>query len=293
MGGQGYWGWRFLSDMKIALIADIHANLRALEAVCTDLEAWRPDCVFVVGDTVNRGPRPLECLRLIQEKQRQSGWLVTRGNHEDYVIYFAHSATLRSGPEFIVNIPSYWTYCQLGQDTRPLEEMPLQISLQGPDGGEMRATHASMVSLRDGVYPETSDEALARLIAPPAPLFLVGHTHRPLIRRLDGTLVVNAGSAGLPFDGDTRTGYARITWQGGNWQAQMIRLEYDRARAEEDYYTSGYMADGGPLIQLVMKEFHLARSMLGYWVDEYRQSVLNGEIEMSESVVAFLQRRGL
>src|SRR5512136_3074632 len=100
--------------MKIALIADIHANLRALEAVCADVEAWQPDHVFVVGDTVNRGPLPLECLRLVQEKQRQNGWLVTRGNHEDYVIYFAQSSAVRSGAEFIVNIPSYWTYCQLG-----------------------------------------------------------------------------------------------------------------------------------------------------------------------------------
>ena len=51
-----------LSQMKIAVLADIHGNLPALEAVAAHVEAWQPDRVIVAGDLVNRGPRPLECL---------------------------------------------------------------------------------------------------------------------------------------------------------------------------------------------------------------------------------------
>ena len=44
--------------MKLAVLADIHANLPALLAVLDSIDAWRPDAVVVAGDIVNRGPRP-------------------------------------------------------------------------------------------------------------------------------------------------------------------------------------------------------------------------------------------
>ena len=72
--------------MKLAVIADIHANLAALETVVDHLTAWRPDAVVVAGDVLNRGPRPLECLRFVQERARSEGWLTLLGNHEEYVI---------------------------------------------------------------------------------------------------------------------------------------------------------------------------------------------------------------
>ena len=72
--------------MKLAVLADIHANLPALHSVASHIEAWQPDGVVLAGDVVNRGPRPLECLRFVQEKQRAAGWGVVRGNHEEYVM---------------------------------------------------------------------------------------------------------------------------------------------------------------------------------------------------------------
>ncbi|HLB49171.1 MAG TPA: metallophosphoesterase [Anaerolineales bacterium] len=60
--------------MKIAILADIHANIVALQTVADHIGQWRPDAVIVAGDVVNRGPRPLGCLRFVQEKQRAKGW---------------------------------------------------------------------------------------------------------------------------------------------------------------------------------------------------------------------------
>jgi hypothetical protein len=58
-----------------------------------------------------------------------------------------------------------------------------------------------MLGNRSGIYPVMSDDELREKIEPASSLFCVGHTHLPLIRRLDHTLVVNAGAVGLPFDG--------------------------------------------------------------------------------------------
>ena len=56
--------------MKIAVLADIHANYRALETTIDHVERWKPDHVFVAGDIVNRGPRSLCCLQRIEEKHK-------------------------------------------------------------------------------------------------------------------------------------------------------------------------------------------------------------------------------
>jgi predicted phosphodiesterase len=275
--------------MKIAVIADIHANYAALQAVTAHVQAWQPDQVIVAGDLVNRGPRPLECLRFVQEQEKTAGWLTVRGNHEEYVIEQASSDFPRQGPVAEVHRGSYWTYEQLGGEVASLESMPFDRSLVSPDGSEVRITHASVLGLREGIYPWTSNEELERKIGRPPTLFLVGHTHIPLIRQLNGTLVVNAGSSGLPFDNDTRPTYARCTWKNGEWQAEIVRVEYDLELAERDFYTTGFIENAGPLTVLVLRELKLAHSQLGEWVHRYQKRTLAGEIPMRQAVAEFLE----
>ena len=72
--------------MKVAVLADIHGNINALETVAEHIEGWGADAVVVAGDVINRGPLPLACLTFVQQRQHSDGWLVVRGNHEDYVL---------------------------------------------------------------------------------------------------------------------------------------------------------------------------------------------------------------
>jgi predicted phosphodiesterase len=282
--------------MKIAVLADIHANYSALKAAVDHLYSWRPDRVIIAGDIVNRGPRPAECLELLQEKMDNEGWLVLRGNHEDYVIMHANPDTPRHGPALDVNRASYWTYQQLGEDVTALAAMPLQLEFPGPDKRSVQFVHGSLLGTRDGIYPETSDYSLRKKIGldrlpsdkNSLALFGVGHTHRPVIRWLNGVLVVNAGSVGLPFDHDTRLAYAQLTWRDGNWRAEIIRLTYDIARAERDFYETGYLKDAGPLTLLVKIELMTASSHLYNWAIEYQEPALEGKISVAESVQKYL-----
>jgi len=274
--------------MKLAILADIHANLTALWAVAAHIEAWRPDTVIVAGDVVNRGPRPLECLQLVQEKQHTAGWLVVRGNHEDYVLKQTKPDAPRRGPQFEIHRHSFWTYQQLNGNAPALAVMPLQQRLSAPDGSEVRVTHGSMLGNRDGIYPETADADLRQKIEPAATLFCVGHTHRPLVRFIDETLVVNVGSAGLPFDGDRRPSYAQLEWRRGRWQAKIMRLNYDRQQAERDFFETGFLEDSGPLAFLILNELRTAQSRLYQWTELYQPLVLAGEMTMEESVREFL-----
>jgi predicted phosphodiesterase len=274
--------------MKLAVLSDIHSNYAALREVTEHIEAWGPDVIVVAGDLINRGPRPLECLRFVQEKQRSRGWRTLIGNHEEYVIKNATDGEPASGPQFEMRRSSYWTYEKLNRDVTALQAMPFKISLPAPDGTEIRLTHGSMRGTRVGVYWHTPDAELPELIGDPLPpLFCVGHTHMPLAVRSHGTLVVNAGSAGLPFDGDTRVSYAQMTLHKGRWDAKIVRLDYDRAQAERDFSESGFLDEGGPLAQLILTELRTAHSQLYQWNARYEKALLAREITMEQSVREF------
>jgi len=272
--------------MKIAILADVHANFVALQTVAAHVERWQPDAVVVAGDIVNRGPRPRECLEFVLQKQQTAGWLAVKGNHEDYVISCAPSNGTQSEIWRIAD----WTYEQLNGDVAALQALPFQVDLPLPGGSELRVVHASMLGNRNGIYRHTTDEHLRQKIAPPPAVFCAGHTHIPLRRTIDQTLVVNAGSVGLPFDGDQRAGYAQIELGRSRRSARIVRLKYDYCRAEQDFYATGFWPGGGPLAKLVLDELRTAQSRLYQWTAEYQQATIAGEISLEAAVNNFLIR---
>lgn len=277
--------------MKIAILSDIHGNYPALTATIAHLDRWRPDLVVVAGDIVNRGPRSAECLSLIQEMQSRCGWRTVIGNHEEYVINQSAPDCPTTGPLGEIQRPSRWTFERLNRDVSVLRAMPYVIELPGPNSGDVRITHASMLGTRDGVYKTTPDHELIAKVGQPRPaLFCVGHTHQPLVREVDGVQVVNAGAVGLPFDGDWRASYAQTTWQAGGWRARIARLEYDRRRAEQDFYDTGFLEEGGALAQLILRELQLSIGLIYSWAKEFEKSVLDGELTLEQSVALFLAR---
>ncbi len=274
--------------MKLAVLADVHSNWRALQAVADHLERWQPDRVVVAGDVINRGPRPVECLDFVLRMQRERGWSLVLGNHEEYVIHHAHPREPIAGPWVQIWGSSRWTYEKLDGNVSALEALPLQQSWIMPDGSEARVVHASMRGTRDGIFPKTPDDQLRKQIAPPPKLFVVGHTHVPLVRTLGETLVVNVGSAGLPFDLDPRACYAQLTWRDQRWSAELIRVEYDRAQADRDFDETGFVDEAGPIALLIRDELAQARSNLFEWTRDYEAAVVAGQMTMAESVARFL-----
>ncbi|MFI0609483.1 MAG: metallophosphoesterase family protein [Anaerolineae bacterium] len=279
--------------MKLAVLSDIHANLPAFEAVLEDVRAWRPDAVVFAGDGVNRGARPAECWTLLAGLARDEGWQLLRGNHEEYVASREGAAlTPPDSPAFQIAQSSLWTYRRLGLPAATLADLPFSLSLLAPDGGEVRVTHASMLGTRQGIYPDSSDEAIRERVGRPAPgLFAAGHTHRPFVRHLDDTLVVNPGSVGLPFDGDPRAAYARCAWRTGGWRADIRRLEYDRAAAEAAFQDTGFLDGGGPLARIMLRELQTARSLINHWLTAYEADCLAGRIGVMAAVERFLAER--
>ncbi len=276
--------------MKIAVLGDVHGNLPAFETVMADLERWQPDQIISLGDVINRGPSSAQCLALIQEKLQTAGWRALRGNHEDYILHQA----ARSGPEFEAFRQSWWTYNQIGCDVSEIARWSDTAEAAAPDGTITRVAHASVINNSLGIAPNTpEDKLIERGGQPPPAVFCAGHIHHAFIRQVNGTIFVNAGSVGMPFDEDWRASYARITWQGGVWDAEIVRLEYDRARAIRNYQDSGFLWEAGPVAWLVLAEQLHARSQLFAWHRDHFDAVRAGERSVEDSVRMQLEGQGL
>jgi len=274
--------------MKLAVIADVHSSWRALQAVAADIERWQADRVVVAGDLINRGPRPVECLDFVLTMQRERDWRLVLGNHEEYVIHHSQPREPITGPMLQIWGSSCWTYEQLKCDVSALRALPFQQSWRMPDGSEARVVHASMRGTRDGIFRETPDDVLRRQIVPRPKLLVVGHTHKPLVRTIDQTLVVNVGAVGLPFDLDPRASYAQVTWRAGRWEAEIMRVDYDRAQADRDFDETGFIDGAGPIAELIRDELAQARSNLFEWSRDYEAAVVAGHLTMADSVTRFL-----
>ncbi len=277
--------------IKLAVLSDIHGNWPALQAVAADIDGWGPDVVLVNGDVVNDGPSNLACWRYVARRRAGDGWHVLRGNHEEYVTEWLDPATPRQGPAYDLIRVSRWTFDQFGGQVDELAALPERWDYAAPDGSTLVAMHGTLWGNRAGIYPFTTDDDVRQRIVSTAAVFVTAHTHVPHIRTLDGTRVVNTGSVGIPGDGDGRAAYGRLTWTtAAGWDAQIIRVAYDRAAAERDYFTSGFIDGVGPEGELSLVQFRMAADVRTRWSAVYRQRILRGELSVADSVHLWLTR---
>lgn len=278
---------------KIAVLADIHGNLAALHALIEDLDRWSPDLVVVAGDIVNRGPLSGDCLELALRMAAERGWRLMRGNHERYVLTYEQDHRRpdfpTSGPRYEISRIVAWTHAQIAHRLETIAAMPESLHFDLGDA-TLAVYHASVRHDRDGLVRHAPDDELRRQIDPAARIFCVGHTHVPFTRQIDGVLVVNVGAVGLPFDGDRRAAYARLTRGRDGWQALIVRLPYDVAATEHAFRASGMLAAVGAHSHLMLRELQTGSSLLFDYFPAYYERIIAGAISIDDAVSEYLAR---
>lgn len=225
--------------LKAAILADIHGNSLALEAVLQAVqEQGGVDEYWVLGDLAALGPDPLGVLERLGRLPRVR---LIRGNTDRYLV----SGEL-PGPDLkealnnleVLNMKirlasSFaWTVGAVAPaGWLPwLRELPLEMRLVLPDGTSVLAVHAAPgTDDGDGLHAHSSDQELRRLVAGcAADVLLVGHTHIPFDRWVDAVRVVNPGSVSNPFPPDLRASYAILTSDASGYSVEHYRVDYDR-----------------------------------------------------------------
>jgi diadenosine tetraphosphatase ApaH/serine/threonine PP2A family protein phosphatase len=230
--------------MRVAVLSDVHANVRALEAVLADIDAFAPDELWCLGDVVGYGASPNECCTIVRERTDLS----LCGNHDLAVIGNLDLAEF-SGEAAVA---ARWTQTVLDDHHR---EWLLSLEpLAARPGVEL--FHASP---RDPVWDYVLSEqiGLESLELTTAPLVLVGHSHVALALsskspgEIEGGLapdgatldlstrrwLANPGSVGQPRDGDPRAAWLLVDF--AQKRAAFRRIAYDLEAAQADIRAAG------------------------------------------------------
>jgi predicted phosphodiesterase len=76
------------------------------------------------------------------------------------------------------------------------------------------------------------------------------HIHKPYIRYINGKIVMNIGSVGLPFDGVPKASYAIVEIEEGNVRTSIERVHVDIEKVVELYKEVNY-PNADMMIQIV------------------------------------------
>jgi predicted phosphodiesterase len=217
--------------VRVLVVSDVHANLRALDAVLD--AAGQVDALWHLGDVVGYGPDP----DAVVDRLRSRNAVGVRGNHDAAAIGELGIEQFNDDARAAME----WTRDAIRSETRAwLRALPERAAV-----GEFTLVHGSP---RDPTWEYITSAGIARanLSAFETPYCLFGHTHVPTVfREEDGSVggvvprtgasvrlagnraLVNPGSVGQPRDGIRTASYLILDTERseGRWR----RAAYDIA----------------------------------------------------------------
>jgi len=218
-----------LGCLNVLVLYDIHGNIDALDAVLADPRAAGSDAVVIGGDTV---PGPFARASLDRIDALPVPVHRVRGNGERETAEAVGAGPPPAGDD-LAGVTAAMSAGQLGAErAQALGGLPLTLKLDGvvychatPRADDEMLTRASTA--------ERYAEALAGV---DAQLVVAGHTHQQHDRRVGGVRFINAGSVGLPYEGD---GAARWLWVADG-VPELRQTPYDAAAAGMRMLAAGW-----------------------------------------------------
>jgi putative phosphoesterase len=235
--------------MRVLVLADIHANWAALQAVQEQYDAC-----FFVGDLVDYGLEPSPCIDWV----RKHATFSVRGNH-DHGVAQQVQVSGRNGFRYLTSVTRPVTQERLnGEERRFLSALPVtrQVTLANT---RYMLVHATPRDPLDEYAVADVEFWSRRLANVDANVVCVGHTHHPYVLEVDSKLVINPGSIGQPRDGDPRAAYAIVE----DNRVELKRVEYDIEATIRSVQGSGLPETAKALLADVLRSGGIAKPESG------------------------------
>ena len=227
--------------MRYAVIADIHANLEALEVVLADTKEQNCTHYCCVGDVVGYNANPKECLDIV----RSMGMPVVKGNHDEYCSSEEDLEGFNPHAAEAVN----WTRKQLGKEDRQWLRDLKYVRLVA----SFSMVHATLDGPQRWGYVFDKLAAAASFTYQNTSVCFFGHTHVPVAFVRDSVVrggtyskfrvepgkkyFVNVGAVGQPRDGNPKAGY--VVYDLNEGTIELRRLDYDIPKAQKKIMEAG------------------------------------------------------
>ncbi len=227
--------------MKFAILADVHANLEALQAVLEDSEQQGCTHYGFLGDFVGYNADPKACLDIV----RAMGAPCVKGNHDEYC------SSSRSLADFnaVAQKAIEWTRRRLSEDDRRwLGCLPYVQTIQ-----DFTLVHATLNGPERWEYVFDRGAASESMSYQKTQVCFFGHTHVPVVFIRDDvvrrgayerikmekgkTYFVNAGAVGQPRDNNPKAAY--VTYDLDEAVIELRRVAYDFEAAQRKIRKAG------------------------------------------------------
>ena len=234
--------------MKLALFADIHANLEAISACLAHAQALGAERHAFLGDLIGYGADPVAVLELI-ELHAKNGAAVVLGNHDAAALGREVSPMNANAQAAIA-----WTQAQLGKTQRDfLASLPLTVK-----EGNMLFVHASAAAPARWNYISDAADAQQSMDAGGANYIFCGHVHQAMLYYMGSggrpmpfvptpgipiptgghrQWLAIVGSAGQPRDGNPAASYAMFDTE--RERLTFFRVAYAHALAAQKIRSAG------------------------------------------------------
>jgi len=202
--------------MQVAVLADVHGNLPALQAVLKDVDRAASEEVWCAGDLVGYNPWPTEVLEVLRGRKVRA----IRGNH-DRAVLSGDTSSFNEAASAAVR----WTRIVIA---------PWAVGyLKGLEDRARGSLADAVVAMYHGsprdddeyVFPWAAHEELLALAR--ADVVLLGHTHLPFVFRSGARLVANPGSVGQPRDGDPRASWGLLDTARRTFELRRVAYDID------------------------------------------------------------------
>ena len=209
---------------QLLLLGDIHANYPALKAIADYIQPQRFDWIINTGDFTVYSTFPNETIQWFRERKKT---ICILGNTDQKILRILKGKKLKKPKKEEKRVMYFWTSeALLPENIAYLKSLPKQTDLTAGD-------------LRIGVFHGTRDDPDEELF-PSAPesrfrqlardsvyqVQIMGHSHVPYYKIVDGIHFINPGSAGRMFDGDPRASFATLKIAPGKIAVRHFRIPY-------------------------------------------------------------------
>ena len=196
--------------MRIAVIADIHGNSDALQAVLKDIKKEKIQEIYCCGNIIGYNADPRTCIKLVQNNRITC----VQGDY-DFVVVTLQNLERFTEP---ARAAIMWTYQLLWKKEKKfLGSLPIDLVEDN-----MTIMHGSPRAQFPGI--DAADlKSMAKRVK--TKMLFFGHTHIPFVKDVEGVLLVSPGSVGQPRDGDIRASYAIVNTE--TLTASIRRVPYN------------------------------------------------------------------